>query len=243
MKHSKKICLLCVTCEATEGICLNSSVHKTTVSSCEGCWKFNKKNISGVSFISGSGLVHRLRWGTRTDCQSCPMISQQSPHRKVIPLTSLNQEKIHCYTIWDRRAWPRGCSQLANVTTMQETCRLLMSRELLIRSLYELLQCFLLSLQQQLCAVSQRGMFVLRVYLSDLLPRSLVRLQLIQDPLCILQHHVHLVPHLSLRVCGLGVCDGRQEQEQQQQQQGQWGKSDWFLIHIHTGWMYSKQQL
>lgn len=43
-------------------------------------------------------------------------------------------------------------------------------------------------------------------YLPDLHARPLVGLQLIQDPLSVLQHHVDLLPHLPLCVCGLGIC-------------------------------------
>lgn len=49
-------------------------------------------------------------------------------------------------------------------------------------------------------------------YLSDLLAGSLVRLQLVQNPLGVLQHDVDLLPHLSLGICGLGICGRRTEE-------------------------------
>lgn len=49
------------------------------------------------------------------------------------------------------------------------------------------------------------------LYLSDLLPCSFIGLQLIQDRLGVLQHHIHLFPHLSLRFCGLRICKGQHQ--------------------------------
>lgn len=68
----------------------------------------------------------------------------------------------------------------------------------------------------KLCAASQtlskKKKKISGCYLSDLLAGSLVRLQLVQNPLGVLQHDVDLLPHLSLGICGLGICGRRTEE-------------------------------
>lgn len=66
------------------------------------------------------------------------------------------------------------------------------------------------------------------VYLSDLRTGSFVRLQLVQDALRILQHHVHLLPHLPLRFCGLGVC--RKRTKTTTERRSRPGTCDWSVV-------------
>lgn len=140
--------------------------------------------------------------------------------------TWLNPKKIYCYHqfIVEGLAGQR-------IQSVKKNCNIW--KRLLNETLTEIWECSV-HLHQLFClssALSVRGGWLYQVYLSDLLSRSFVRLQLIQDRLGVLQHHIHLLPHLSLCFCGLGIWKG--QKQQQQQQQGQWDKSDWCLIHIY----------
>lgn len=68
-------------------------------------------------------------------------------------------------------------------------------------------------------------------YLSDLRARPFVGLQLVQDPFGVLQHHVHLLPHLPLCVRGPGICRTTTTTTTRSRR----GTFDWHLILNQSG--------